>query len=208
MSMLVVGIVLMVGGLAFAVYPFLRMSANDGAPQPVDAGGAGGRSAPRAVATGRAPSPVDDALATEREELALDRAMGKLSDEDYTRMLAALEARARRAARAPGGGVTASAAPVAAAATSGLPGAVASAPMTPAPVAPAPPASLAEEAERLVRAERASVVTCPECGPRPEPGARFCSSCGTALGGCPRCGAEVREPTARFCDQCGTSLKA
>lgn len=200
MSMLVVGIVLMVGGLAFAVYPFLRRSSGEDAQEPSDSTPP---AAHRRTPMERASATAADALANEREELALDRAMGKLSDEDYQRMLAALDARARRTV------VTAPAAGVAAAAS--LPASpdvrtqVPSAPVARAPLAAS---SLEEEAERLVRAERAVVVACPDCGPRPEPAARFCSSCGRSLGGCPRCGADVREAAARFCDQCGTPLRA
>lgn len=200
MSMLVVGIVLMVGGLAFAVYPFLRKSTGESEHEPSDAAPPAPR---RRAPMERASATVADALANEREELALDRAMGKLSDEDYTRMLAALETRARRAV------VTASAGGVAAAARlPASPNLPTQAPSAPEARAPLATSSLEDEAERLVRAERAVVVACPDCGPRPEPGARFCSSCGRSLGGCPRCGAEVREAAARFCDQCGTPLRA
>ncbi|MCC6929784.1 MAG: zinc ribbon domain-containing protein [Gemmatimonadaceae bacterium] len=187
MSMLVAGIVLMVGGLAFAVYPFLRRSTDDDAPPSPSP-----RPAPRGTAKGRVP--VEDALALEREELTLDHAMGKLSDADYGRMLAALDARARRAESA----------------ASTPPSPASPAAESPAPTAssPASSSSLEEEAERLVRAERVNAVTCPDCGPRPEPGARFCSSCGRALGGCPRCGAAVRAGAARYCDQCGAPLRS
>ena len=45
---------------------------------------------------------------------------------------------------------------------------------------------------------------CATCGPRPEPDARYCSSCGRFLGGpCPRCGAAMDQPGARFCSACG-----
>ena len=47
--------------------------------------------------------------------------------------------------------------------------------------------------------------TCPTCGPRPEPGARFCSACGTPVApgtACPHCGAAL-PAGARYCADCG-----
>ncbi len=38
-----------------------------------------------------------------------------------------------------------------------------------------------DPAEALIRAARASLRTCPECGPRPEAEATFCSECGRRL---------------------------
>jgi hypothetical protein len=35
--------------------------------------------------------------------------------------------------------------------------------------------------EAEIRRARAQTRVCPTCGPRPEPGARYCSSCGVAL---------------------------
>ncbi|MFN2400478.1 MAG: zinc ribbon domain-containing protein [Gemmatimonadaceae bacterium] len=50
---------------------------------------------------------------------------------------------------------------------------------------------------------------CPACGPRPEPAAQYCSSCGTYLAGsCGSCGAKVTDTGARYCAACGRSLAA
>ena len=38
-----------------------------------------------------------------------------------------------------------------------------------------------DPAEAEIRRARAQTRVCPTCGPRPEPGARYCSSCGAAL---------------------------
>ena len=52
---------------------------------------------------------------------------------------------------------------------------------------------------------------CPEHGPRPEPGAQFCSECGkrlgTAPGYCARCGSAL-EDDARYCNRCGSRVAA
>ena len=38
-----------------------------------------------------------------------------------------------------------------------------------------------DAAEAEIRRARAQTRVCPACGPRPEPGARYCSRCGAAL---------------------------
>jgi hypothetical protein len=68
-----------------------------------------------------------------------------------------------------------------------------------------------------VRALRSAATSAPPgapvcsiCGPRPEPEAVFCSTCGRRLlpgGACAGCGAEVRQGS-RFCEQCGTGVAA
>jgi hypothetical protein len=56
----------------------------------------------------------------------------------------------------------------------------------------------------------AGVPACPSCGPRPEAGAAYCSTCGRRLqaaGACDRCGAPL-SPESRFCEGCGTRVAA
>jgi rRNA maturation endonuclease Nob1 len=51
---------------------------------------------------------------------------------------------------------------------------------------------------------------CTTCGPRPEPDAIFCSSCGRRLSPravCDRCGAAL-SPDSRFCESCGSRVAA
>src|SRR5204862_7421404 len=49
-----------------------------------------------------------------------------------------------------------------------------------------------DELEAVIRAYRAERPACPQCGPRPEPDAAFCSSCGRYLpGSCEQCGRYV-----------------
>lgn len=73
-------------------------------------------------------------------------------------------------------------------------------------VAP-PPA--ADSVEAAIRAYRLDMPSCERCGPRPEPDAIFCSTCGGYLPKtCEHCGRHVRETGARFCAACGHRLAA
>jgi hypothetical protein len=64
-------------------------------------------------------------------------------------------------------------------------------------------------AEEAILRYRRRVSTCGVCGPRPEPDAVYCSTCGRYLPGrCGGCGAAVNEPAARFCATCGKTLAA
>lgn len=66
-----------------------------------------------------------------------------------------------------------------------------------------------DPAEAIVRAARARMKRCATCGPRPEPDALYCSTCGLFLpGACTGCGAAVTEPGAAFCAACGHQLAA
>jgi len=73
----------------------------------------------------------------------------------------------------------------------------------------AAPGAADDEAEAVILKYRARPTTCEACGPRPEPDAIYCSSCGRYLAGvCGGCGAKVTEVGARFCPSCGGSLAA
>jgi len=124
------------------------------------------------------------------KEIEFDRETGKLSDEDYAFLkgkytgaaLDALRAEQADAADTVAGGGDVEV--MIAARVRALRSAATSAP----PGAPA----------------------CPTCGPRPEPDAVFCSSCGQRLqqgGACAGCGAAL-EPDSRFCAHCGTGVAA
>lgn len=66
-----------------------------------------------------------------------------------------------------------------------------------------------DRVEAEIRRARAAVRACESCGPRPEPDAVYCSSCGRYLAGrCAGCGEPVTEPGARFCASCGHTLAA
>jgi hypothetical protein len=76
-------------------------------------------------------------------------------------------------------------------------------------VSPAVEAKPDDPIEAAVRAYRDEHVACPTCGPRPEPDAEFCSSCGRYLRNrCADCGAPVDALDARFCVSCGNRLAA
>lgn len=67
----------------------------------------------------------------------------------------------------------------------------------------------ADPIEAAVLAYRARMVACSRCGPRPEPGAIYCSDCGGYLpGACGSCGSCVMESGAAFCTNCGRQLAA
>ena len=71
------------------------------------------------------------------------------------------------------------------------------------------PATPEDAAEAAVLAYRARLRSCARCGPRPEPDATWCSTCGSFLPGtCGSCGASVAEAGAAFCTSCGRQLAA
>ncbi|MEO7082976.1 MAG: zinc ribbon domain-containing protein [Gemmatimonadaceae bacterium] len=70
-------------------------------------------------------------------------------------------------------------------------------------------AEVDDEIEAALRAYRATHKSCPECGPRPETDAAFCSNCGRYLHDrCAGCGAPVDARDARYCVNCGDQLLA
>jgi hypothetical protein len=147
------------------------------------------------IAPGRAAPPVFEPLDPEEtprgvalaalKEIEFDRETGKLSDEDYAFLKGkytgvALEALRAEAASQAAGDVEV----MIAARVRALRSAATSVP----PGAP----------------------VCAACGPRPEPDAVFCSSCGRRLhagGACAGCGAELG-PDSRFCARCGSGVAA
>lgn len=136
-------------------------------------------------------TPKGVALAALRE-IEFDRATGKLSDEDYQTLKDRYTGEALAILRSEETGAAAPAAEPAAA----------------PPAAPAGDAVEAMIAER-VRKLQGGAVRCPNCGPRPEGDAIFCSSCGRslAIGGCAGCGAPLL-PGSRFCQSCGVAVGA
>lgn len=71
-----------------------------------------------------------------------------------------------------------------------------------------PPVAMAADRGALLPPSR-EVAVCPQCGPRPQTNATYCSGCAQYLpGACAGCGASVIEPAARFCGGCGRALAA
>jgi len=145
-----------------------------------------------AVPVGRTERPAEDASIAALREIEFDRATGKLSEADYIELKTRYTREAIQAMRRAGGGSPRFSSVGAAGVTD-------------------------DEVEAAVRAYRARravtsgalVIACPSCGPRPEPDAVFCSSCGRYLADrCAGCGAAVVEQDARFCTSCGQSLAA
>lgn len=118
------------------------------------------------------------------KEIEFDRATGKLAEEDYVRLKAKYETQAIEAIRAEEAA---------------------------AKQAPGPPPDRAEEAIRRVSQARGRA--CPACGPRPEPNAVFCSTCGRSLmtgrssARCWICGAALPDG-AKYCAACGRAIAA
>ena len=128
------------------------------------------------------PDPVGEQALVALREIEFDRATGKLSDADYAALKATYTRDALAVLGAPEPAPNASAA--------------------------APSAAAAEdELEALIARYRGAAPACPEHGPRPEPDALYCSTCGRYLpGACPNCGAAITQIDARFCPSCGSGL--
>jgi hypothetical protein len=145
--------------------------------------------APRASAAAPLPRGNERESAVDAlREIEFDRATGKLSDDDYSELKTRYTSQAIVAMRQQQGAAEGS---------------------TPASAGLAPDAPSDDEIEAAVRAFRREQQGCPTCGPRPEPDALFCSSCGRYLHNrCAVCGAPVMAADARFCVSCGNRLAA
>ena len=174
-----VGAVLAVGAAAVVLGPLWRVA--EGAAEAERAEERADAEAARAASRATEGATAVDAL----REIEFDRATGKLSDADYAALKATYTHRALAELRAREVATGAEAAPVG--------------------VAVAADDDAVEAAIRRYRTTAGTV--CPSCGPRPEPDATFCSSCGRYLAGhCAQCGAACGQPGQRFCADCGHSL--
>ena len=141
--------------------------------------------------SGRQPTARDEAVAALRE-VEFDRETGKLSDSDYSALKGRYTAEAVAAMRAEVPELTVSGPDTGASRT-----------------APAPSQVSDDLIEAEIRRARQAAVACLTCGPRPEPDATYCSSCGRYLPGqCAGCGETVDDSGARFCARCGHTLAA
>jgi hypothetical protein len=142
------------------------------------------RSRPGAMRLAPAVAPEQSAVDVLRE-IEFDRATGKLSDTDYSALKATYTRRALAELRARDAADGAAADRVATIAVGD------------------------DTVEAAIRRYRSHARSCAACGPRPEPDALFCSSCGRFLAGhCTRCGAGCEAEGQRFCGECGHSLAA
>jgi hypothetical protein len=179
---LVLGTGLALGALALVLSPLLGTTEGQTAVDDPSA----------AASKGDVQATAVDAL----REIEFDRETGKLSDGDYAdlKQRYTREALAELRAADASAGEGRSAGPVPAAATS---------------VHDAAPVVALDPVEAAIQKARANQRSCGVCGPRPEPDATYCSSCGRYLpGACGQCGASVELVGSRFCCGCGTQLAA
>jgi len=128
-----------------------------------------------------APSTAVDAL----REIEFDRETGKLSESDYADLKQRYTREALAELRAAEQG-TGSQAVTASVVSAGL-----------------------DPVEAAIARARAEVRSCGVCGPRPEPDAIYCSSCGRYLPEkCGSCGTSIDLVGSRFCSGCGDQLAA
>lgn len=124
------------------------------------------------------------------KEIEFDRETGKLSDADYELLKAKYTQQALEALRTER----------ATAEVSDVEAMIAARVRTLRFAAvPAPPTPMPE-----------GLLVCGTCGPRPEPDAVFCSSCGARLplgGVCAGCGAALA-PDSAYCERCGARVAA
>lgn len=188
---LVLGTFLALGALTMVLSPLLSGEAEVRAEDEKKAATEAARvKAARAKRSGREEEQLDGAVAALRE-IEFDRETGKLSDSDY----AELKTRYTREALAELRAADARDA--------------ASAPMAVVAVVALSPADAADPVEAAIRRAREKQRSCDVCGPRPEPDATYCSSCGRYLpGACGKCGTSVDLVGSRFCSGCGDHLAA
>ncbi len=190
---LVVGTVLALAALTVVLSPLLSGEAEVRADDEKRVASEAARvKAARAKRYGREEEQLDGAVAALRE-IEFDRETGKLSDSDYAELKtrytreALAELRASDARDAAAAGTIAG--PVAAAVLS--------------------TADAVDPVEAAIRRARENQRSCGVCGPRPEPDATYCSSCGRFLpGACAKCGTSVDLVGSRFCSGCGDQLAA
>ena len=132
---------------------------------------------------------------TALKEIEFDRETGKLSDADYEFLKAKYTATALEALRLESAAVGS--------ASDDVEVIIAAKVRT---LRSASTATPSDAPDRLTDSTR----SCSDCGPRPEPDAVFCSSCGRPLpnrSACDQCGAAL-QPDSRFCKACGRQVAA
>ena len=185
---LVLGTALALGALTLVLSPLLSGEAEVRAEDEKKAATEAARvKAARAKRSGREEEQLDGAVAALRE-IEFDRETGKLSDSDYAELKTRYTREALAELRAADARDAAASSVVVAALSS---------------------ADAADPVEAAIRRARENQRSCGVCGPRPEPDATYCSSCGRYLpGACGSCGTSVELVGSRFCSGCGDHLAA
>ena len=185
---LVLGTALALGALTLVLSPLLSGEAEVRAEDEKKAATEAARvKAARAKRSGREEEQLDGAVAALRE-IEFDRETGKLSDGDYAELKTRYTREALAELRAADARDAAASSVVVAALSS---------------------ADAADPVEAAIRRARENQRSCGVCGPRPEPDATYCSSCGRYLpGACGSCGTSVELVGSRFCSGCGDHLAA
>lgn len=188
---LVLGTLLALGALTLVLSPLLSGEAEVRAEDEQRAAKEVARiKAARAKRKGRDEEQMDGAVAALRE-IEFDRETGKLSDSDYAELKTRYTREALAELRASDARETTSAT------------------VAPAVSSVASLADAADPIEEAIRRARSNQRSCGVCGPRPEPDAIYCSSCGRYLpGACAKCGTSVDLVGSRFCSGCGDQLAA
>jgi hypothetical protein len=188
---LVLGTALALGALTLVLAPLLSGEDEVRADDEKRAATEAARlKAARVRRAGREEEQLDGAVAALRE-IEFDRETGKLSDSDYAELKTRYTREALAELRA-ADAREASAAPASVVAPAAL-----------------SPDDAADPVEAAIRRARANQRSCGVCGPRPEPDASYCSSCGRYLpGACGKCGTHVDLVGSRFCSGCGDQLAA
>jgi len=183
---LAVGTALALGALTLVLSPLL----SDDKPRP--------RTDDAAAPLGggsRGDIPSESAVVALRE-IEFDRETGKLSDSDYAELKSRYTQIALEEMRAN----TKS--------DSALP-AESAEDATRATASTEPVDTTLDPVEAAIQRARDAQRSCNVCGPRPEPDAVYCSSCGLYLAGaCRECGTPVEVAGSHFCTHCGESLAA
>jgi hypothetical protein len=140
---------------------------------------------------------------TALKEIEFDRETGKLSEADYEFLKAKYTSAALEALRSDSAGEPGTVSDDVEAMVAAKVRALRSASARSSSDAPSNLLPLSQVPGRLAPA-------CQTCGPRPEPDAVFCSTCGHGLPGraaCDRCGAAL-QPDSKFCEACGRQVAA
>ncbi len=188
---LAVGTALALGALTMVLSPLLSDDTSDGdRTDPAKHRARRPTSAPGDI-------PSDSGVVALRE-IEFDRETGKLSDTDYAELKERYTQIALDEMRA--------AAMVTA--TEGVSTSISTSPASSGSAAGASEVPV-DAAEAAIQRARQSQRACDVCGPRPEPDAVYCSSCGRYLAGaCRECGTPVELVGSHFCTNCGENLAA